>query len=128
MNEANQSSPIACALFLILIFGIPILILIGRRNSKAKIARKIKETKCTCQACGNVWYYGKGEYLQNKGQRMINSANQSSNCSSDLLCCSGCWPAAFLPKAQQVPVKDLNKCSKCNSSAIKKEIVIHEVT
>ena len=88
---------------------------------------KIKETKCTCLACGNVWYYGKAESLQNRGQRMMNSANQSSNCSNDLLCCSGCAPALFIPKAQQVPVKDLNKCPKCNSAAIKKEIVIHEV-
>ena len=95
---------------------------------KVKGPRQIRETKCTCQACSNVWYYGKGEYLQNKGQRMINSANRSSDITNDLLCCSGCAPAAFLPKAQQVPVKDLTKCPKCNSSAITREEVIHEVS
>ena len=89
--------------------------------------KKIKETKCTCQACGNVWYYSWREHMENDGQKMINSANQKSNCANDLLCCSGCWPALFIPKAQQIPVKDLDKCSKCNSSAIKREVVVHIV-
>ncbi|HHT9138412.1 MAG TPA: hypothetical protein ACFYEK_14360 [Candidatus Wunengus sp. YC60] len=95
-------------------------------KARKKAIKGIKETRCTCQACGNVWYYGKGEYLQNIGQNMINSANRHGNAANDLLCCSGCWPAAFLPKNQEVPVKDLNKCPKCNSSAINKEEVIHD--
>jgi hypothetical protein len=97
-----------------------------RRRPEVSV-KNIKETKCTCQICGNVWYYDKQEYLENKGQKMINSANQNSNCSSDLLCCSGCWPALFIPRAQQVPVKNLNKCPKCNSSAISREEVVHTI-
>ena len=129
MNEVTPSGAFIGTIIIIIMFGWPIWYVISRRlRSKVKVARKLKETKCTCQVCGNIWHYGKGEYLQNKGQRMINSANQSSNCSSDLLCCSGCWPAAFLPKAQQVPVKDLTKCPKCNSSAITREEVIHGVS
>jgi len=87
----------------------------------------IRETQCTCAACGNVWYYGKQEELQNRADRMINAGNQMGNLGNDMMCCGGCFPAAFLPKSQIKEVKDLNKCPKCNSSAIKKEVVTHEV-
>ena len=92
-----------------------------------KVVKRITETKCTCQACCEVWYYGMGEYWQNKGQRQINAANQLDSAANSLFCASGCVPAAFIPTAPQVPVKDLNKCPKCNSSAIKREKVIHEI-
>ena len=111
----------------IVFFGIIFLIVKSVKGKRGKMAVKgITETKCTCLACGNIWYYGKGEYLQNIGQNMINSANRHGNAANDLLCCAGCWPAAFLPKNQEVPVKDLNKCPKCNSMAIKKETVTHD--
>lgn len=114
---------------LIIIFGLLIWYMIAkRRNPKARGPRMVKEIKCTCQACGNTWYYGKSEYLENLGQRMINSANRGSNMTNDLLCCAGCWPAAFLPKHHEVPVKDLNKCPKCNSTAIKKEEIVHQIS
>jgi len=114
----------------LIILGIVFFIIQARKCKRRSgvSVKSIKETKCTCQVCGNVWYYDKQEYLENKGQRMINSANQNSNCSSDLLCCSGCWPALFIPRAQQVPVKNLNKCPKCNSSAITKEEVVHNIS
>jgi len=89
--------------------------------------KKIKETKCTCTACGNVWYYGKQELWENRGKRMQNFGKQMDNAGSDMMCCGGCLPAAFIPKQQQEAVKDLNKCPKCNSSAVKKEEVVHEV-
>ena len=126
MNEINYGSIFIGISGLIVIFGLPIYLISRIWNSKARKPVKIRETKCTCQLCGNVWYYGKGEYLQNIGQNMINSANRHGNAANDLLCCAGCWPAAFLPKNQEVPVKDLNKCPKCNSMAIKKEEVIHD--
>lgn len=88
--------------------------------------KKIKETKCTCSACGNVWYYGKQETIQNKADRISNFGKQISNAGSDMACCSGCLPAAFIPKEQLKSVNDLNKCPKCNSVAIKKEIITHE--
>jgi hypothetical protein len=103
------------------------LVKLANRQKSEKVIKGIKEIQCTCQACGNIWYYGKGEYLQNAGQKMINSANEHGNTANDLLCCAGCWPAAFLPKNQVVPVKDLNKCPKCNSSAINKEEIIHKI-
>lgn len=81
------------------------------------MAKQIRETKCTCSACGNVWFYGKEDST-------IAVGNAMSNCGKSMMCCSGCFPAAFIPDK---PVTDLNKCPKCNSRAITKEIVIHEV-
>lgn len=89
--------------------------------------KKIKETKCTCKACGEVWFYGKEEAIQNFGDKMQNVGNSMSNTGSDMMCCSGCLPAAFLPVKPTKDVRDLNKCSKCGSKAVKKEVVVHEV-
>lgn len=89
--------------------------------------KKIRETKCTCKACGEVWFYGKEEAVKNFGERMQNVGNSMSNAGSDMMCCTGCLPAAFLPTKPTKDVKDLNKCSKCGSKAIKKEVVVHEV-
>ncbi len=91
------------------------------------LGKLIKETKCTCQACGNIWFYGKQEYWQNKADRMQNFGKELEGAGNDMMCCGGCLPAAFLPKPQTKQVKDLNKCPKCNSSAVKKEEVTHEV-
>lgn len=89
--------------------------------------KKIKETKCTCKACGKVWFYGKEEAMQNLGDKMQNLGNSMSNTGSDMMCCSGCLPAAFLPQKQTKDVKDLSKCPECGSKAIKKEVVVHDV-
>ena len=79
--------------------------------------KEIRETKCTCQACGNTWYYGKQDEKEAK-------TNKMHNASKALMCCSGCTPALLIPDKKNI---DLNKCPKCNSSAIEKEIVIHTV-
>ncbi len=79
--------------------------------------KEIRETKCTCQACGNVWFYGKQDQLKSAGDAM-------SNCGKSMMCCSGCAPAIFIPNKQVI---DLNKCPKCGSKAVQKEIVTHYV-
>jgi len=79
--------------------------------------KQIKETKCTCSACGNIWYYGKEETDRQ-------SLNAMSNCSKSMMCCGGCFPAAFIPDKKIV---DFNKCPKCNSRAISKEEITHNV-
>jgi DNA-directed RNA polymerase subunit M/transcription elongation factor TFIIS len=79
--------------------------------------KEVKETKCTCNACGNVWYYGKQEILENTAAVMNNLSNAAC-------CCSGCLPALLLPNKKIV---DLNKCPKCGSHAIEKEEVTHVV-
>jgi hypothetical protein len=77
----------------------------------------IKETKCTCSACGNIWFFGKQEVLENASKAM-------GNLGKDMMCCTGCLPAIFIPEQKVI---DLSKCHKCGSRAIKKEEIIHEV-
>lgn len=87
------------------------------RPEEISKSKEVQETKCTCQACGHVWFYGKSEQKEQ-------ALNKSSNEGKALLCCSGCWPTLFMPDKKVV---DLDKCSKCNSKAVKKEIVTHHV-
>lgn len=79
--------------------------------------KQIKENKMTCSACGNIWYYGKKEVN-------TNFSNSLHNAGSSAMCCSGCFPALFIP---QKNVIDLKKCQKCGSRAVKIEEVIHNV-
>ena len=124
------------------IFSLVGLILIGwlvvfvigfsKKFKRAKPVKKlsphnITETKCTCQACGNVWYYGFGERMQNKGKLQMESADTIGAGANALLCCSGCVPAGFIPSSSKSPVRDLHRCQKCNSKAITREKVTHEV-
>jgi len=86
-------------------------------DNKSQPKKKIKETKNTCKACGNVWFYGKKEETENVAASLQNAGKA-------LTCCSGCLPALFIPDKEVI---DLNKCPKCGSKAIVKEEVIHEV-
>jgi ssDNA-binding Zn-finger/Zn-ribbon topoisomerase 1 len=79
--------------------------------------KKIRETKSTCTACGHVWYYGKTDELQAAGAALQNAGKA-------MMCCTGCIPAIFIPNQKVI---DLNKCPKCNSKAITKQVVEHEV-
>lgn len=81
------------------------------------MAKKIKETKCICSACGNIWFYGKQEVSENTIATM-------QNCGKAMMCCGGCFPAVLINDKKVI---DLNKCLKCGSRAIKKEEIIHEV-
>lgn len=78
---------------------------------------KVSETKATCKACGNVYYFGKKDQVEHVSAKL-------DNCGTDLMCCGGCWPAMFMPRKKAV---DPNKCPKCGSRAIVKERVVHEV-
>lgn len=89
--------------------------------------REIKETKCTCKACGEVWFYGKEEKWENAGEKMENCGNEMSNAGRDMMCCSGCLPAAFLPIKPTKEVRDLDQCANCGSRAVEKEVVVHRV-
>jgi len=87
------------------------------KNSQKPRTRQITETKATCKACGNVWFYGKLDSIEQMG-------NASSNCGKSMMCCT-CSPCAlFIPDNK---VTDLNKCPKCNSKAVVKEKVTHDV-
>jgi len=78
---------------------------------------KISETKCTCQSCGNVWYFGKTDQLENAGNAM-------HNLGKSLSCCTGCAPALLIKDKE---VKNLKKCPKCNSKNVSCEKIIHEI-
>lgn len=87
----------------------------------------IKETKCTCNACSKVWYYGKQEAVENFGNNLQNLGADVRNTGKDMMCCTGCLPALFIPDKHKNEVRDLNSCPQCGSKAITKEIVIHNV-
>jgi rRNA maturation endonuclease Nob1 len=87
------------------------------RTHGSTAAKRIQETRCTCTACGNVWYFGKKEVFQNIG-------NNLSNATKDLYACACCYPLFFLKGKDTT---DLNKCPNCGSRAIRKEQITHEV-
>lgn len=86
----------------------------GQKNNAPK---RLNETRVTCLSCGNVWHYGKTEVLENM-------SGAFSNLGKSMMCCSGCTPSLLIPDKK---VTDLNKCPKCGSRAIKKEVVTHEL-
>jgi len=65
--------------------------------------------------------------LEFKGKQMENLGKDLGNAGNDLMCCGGCWPAAFIPEKQKQTLIDPNKCPKCGSAANKKETVTHEI-
>ena len=79
--------------------------------------KKISETKATCNACGNIWHYGKTDQLESAGAALQNAGKA-------MMCCTGCVPALFIPNKEVV---NLDKCPKCGSKAVTKETVEHEV-
>jgi hypothetical protein len=86
------------------------------RQAFATGSKTISETKCTCTACGEVWYFGKREAQQN-------ALNATSNLGQDLSCCS-CPCLFFWPRT---PVKNLLQCPRCKSLAVSTEVVSHVV-
>ena len=87
------------------------------KKTESKVSKQIKETKCICSACGNIWFYGKEEVRESKLDNM-------HNLGKSMMCCGGCFPALLIPNKKGI---DLNKCPKCGSKAIKKEIIVHNV-
>ena len=86
-------------------------------EKKENNSKEIKETKCVCEACGNIWFYGKLDENKEK-------ANKIANASKALACCGGCLPALLIKDKE---IKDLDRCQKCGSRAVKKEMVVHHV-
>lgn len=92
----------------------------GRIKTGGKVSKdkkKIRETKCTCQACGHTWFYGKQEISEERAAAM-------SNLGKSMMCCGGCLPAILIPSKKTI---DLNKCPKCGSRGVCKEEVTYEV-
>lgn len=87
------------------------------RSEPKSSKKRIMETKCTCSACGHVWFYGKQETTEATSAAL-------HNLGKSMMCCGGCLPSVFIPDKKVV---DLDKCPKCGSRATKKEVVTHEV-
>jgi predicted nucleic-acid-binding Zn-ribbon protein len=85
--------------------------------SEERKPTEIREIKCTCHACGNVWFYGKQEIAANK-------LAATHNLGKSMMCCGGCAPAVLIPEKRTI---NLDKCPKCGSAAVVKETVIHHV-
>ena len=98
-----------------------------RNRNRQQSVKKIRETKCTCKACGNIWFYGKEEERQVSQQEMENCGNSMSNSGKSMMCCTGCLPAVFIPDKQVIDVIDLDQCDECGSKAVEKEVVVHHV-
>lgn len=79
--------------------------------------KKIEETRCTCSACGNVWFFGKKEVYENYSKILRNAGKNISG----VTCC--CWPMSYMGREQT----DMGKCPRCGSKAVKKEQIFHEV-
>ncbi|MGB7957227.1 MAG: hypothetical protein WCF77_00065 [Minisyncoccia bacterium] len=79
--------------------------------------KAITETKCTCNQCGNVWYFGKKDKAAATGAAM-------ANCGKSMMCCGGCAPALLIHDKK---VTDLKQCPKCQSRNVKFEEVSYEV-
>ena len=86
------------------------------KDSKGR-EKTVKETKSTCKACGNTWYYGKKE-MADEASAALHNAGKS------MMCCTGCLPALLISDKKVV---ELNKCPKCGSKAVTSETVSHEI-
>jgi len=85
-----------------------------RKNTSKRF---IQETRCTCSACGKIWYYGKTEALSDFAAKTRNAGKNIAGCS----CC--CWPMYYMSREKT----GLNECPSCGSKAVKKEQITHEV-
>lgn len=75
------------------------------QNDIQQKKKEIKENKCTCEVCQNIWFYGKSD----ESEVFLNKV---SNVGKALACCGGCWPALLIHDKE---IRDLDKCPKCGS-------------
>lgn len=96
-----------------------------RKQKEAAIKTKeITETKATCKACGNVWFYDHADKTKNFTDKMDAVGDELIKNS----CCCLLFPlGALFQLAPKKKVVDLNRCPKCSSKAVHKEEVIHTV-
>lgn len=76
------------------------------------MTKQIKETKSTCNACGHTWFYGKKDARKHKEAKRQNFGKR-------MCVCGGCMPDKNVP--------DVDKCPQCQSKAVLKEEVVHNV-
>lgn len=96
-----------------------------RANSQgaegASKKRVVKETRCTCNACGRVWYFGRADW-----------DDELMALGTQLTCCGlGCLPGLLaLPFTNRFAggaLERKSRCPDCGSRAITIELVEHHV-
>jgi hypothetical protein len=95
----------------------------------------VKEIKCTCLECKNIWFYGK-EILKDEDalimQQNLNKEKQQRACSDVMACtsCTGCGIpliiALFIKPKKQTKY-NISHCPNCKSAAVRQETIIHNV-
>ena len=82
----------------------------------------IKEVKCKCNQCGNVWHYLEEDEKKLKEQ---SNANRLVGCGT-CACCSP-FGVLFTNKANdlQREADKIKKCPKCNSTDVTKTQIYH---
>jgi len=93
---------------------------VSEKSAKVK-PKYIKETKCTCNSCGNVFYYGKKEVWENRSKICDNLAKEASAAS-----CCYCNPFINATKNENT-ITDFNRCPNCGSKNVTKEEISHEI-
>lgn len=79
---------------------------------------RISETKCTCDACGRTWFYGKLDESKGTSAALpdLGKSKPVSSC---------CLSAIVIPNQETI---DINKCPGCGSRAVSKQRVVHAVS
>lgn len=93
-----------------------------RIQNLSKLLNPIKETKVTCLACHEVYFYNQSDKINNFADKMDAAGDELIKTS----CCCLFFPLGlFTTMIPKKKVEDLDRCRKCGSRAIKKEIVVH---
>ena len=91
-----------------------------QKDSEMKSKGMIKEIKCKCNQCGNVWHYLEEDEKKLKSQ---SRSNAMMGCG---MCCSP-FGALFSNKSLdlQREIDKMKKCPKCSSSDVAKTQIYH---
>jgi len=86
--------------------------------SVVTIKKDKEETKCTCKSCGNVWFYDGKEAREIRANKVGRVGRDMIRVGEGLQGNTTPW---LIPEVNKKDI--VNKCPKCNSSAIAKEKV-----
>ncbi len=90
------------------------------KEKEMKSQGKIKEIKCKCNQCGNIWHYLEDDEKKLKSQAIGNSMIAAGMC---------CNPFGALYSNKSIDIqKEIDKmkrCPKCNSMDFSKNPIYH---
>jgi len=91
-----------------------------RKDKEMKEKGMIKEIKCECNQCGNVWHYLEEEEKKLKTQAMSNAMIGCGTCCSLI-------SVLFANKSMDIQreLDKMKKCPKCNSIDVTRTPIYH---